>query len=201
MSQLLVSDPAAAQRFVERIELPGAPERAREASSDDGLPASSYEANTQQAVVVGSQIAEFAARVPLNLRPQISNSFLLAQLAANKQLSGGGDSQAWYSKYCEVLANTGWVMETNAFNERDVAGSTLQVHKEILPVIVAALGPAAATAAIITAALDGLEKMSRDSPWITLFQSREPARQREPIPDRLRRRTGRPGAAHLDGLL
>src|ERR1700752_4139718 len=48
--------------------------------------------DSDQAVVIGSQIAEFAASVPSGLRAHISNSFLLAQLAAKKAIerSRGG---------------------------------------------------------------------------------------------------------------
>lgn len=68
-----------------------------------------------------------------------------------------------------MLANSGWNVESEASSSRDVSGSKLQMHKEILPVIGVALGPAVAAAAIITAALNGLVNMAKDAPWITLF--------------------------------
>jgi hypothetical protein len=163
-----ISDPASARQFVNNVDLPDAPEFGIERGGDPtALPV--YEAK-EQAVAVGSQIAEFSKRVPAPLRPAISNSFLLAQLAANKHLSKtGGNSRDWYAKYNEVLANIGWVVEDSGQSMKEVKGSGLQVHQEILPLVTAALGPAVAAAAIVTATLKGLANMNKDSPWITLF--------------------------------
>ena len=174
MSVVSVSDPAAAQAFLESIELPPAPKRTRAVADD--VP--SYRANAPQALAIGSQIAEFAASVPAALRPHIANSFLLAQFAANSFIkSVGGGTKEWYDRYSYVLANSGWVVESEAAAVRDVSGSRLEVHQEIIPVLAAVLGPAVAAAAIVTAALNGLANMAKDTPWITLF-NRESQRAR-----------------------
>ena len=49
---------------------------------DPQLEAPQFESGKAQTVAVGSQIAEFAADVPDEMRPHIANCFLLAQLAA-----------------------------------------------------------------------------------------------------------------------
>lgn len=51
-----------------------------------------------------------------------------------------------------------------------MSGESVRASKEIVAVVAAALGPAAAAASIVLAALKGLENMDRDSPWITLFE-------------------------------
>lgn len=157
-----------ARQFVEELEVPDVPDFAIErAGGSSALPKYGTE---DQAIAVGSQIAEFSERVAAELRPDISNSFLLAQLAANKEISkNGGGSRAWYAKYNEVLANIGWVIEGSGQSMRELKGSGLEVHKEILPVIAAALGPAVSAAALVTKALEGLAAMDKDSPWITIF--------------------------------
>lgn len=170
MSRLSINDASAARSFVQALALPDIP-RFTEAESA-GLDAAGpvYQANKDQAVVVGSQIAEFAAAVPRDLRPAISNSFLLAQLAANKQTGQAQTgSKAWYEKYNEVLANVGWVVESDGSSMKEVKVDGLELHKEILPVIATVLGPAVAAATVVTAALSGLANMNKDSPWITLF--------------------------------
>lgn len=174
MNTICIANPWDARSFLERIELDESSLFAAEATGQEGdslrtlLP--SYQADKDQAVIVGSQITEFAANVPADLRPQVSNSFLLAQLAANKHIKTiDGASGDWYKKYIEVLANVGWLVEENSDAKRKVAGSSLQVHKEILPIIAAALGPSVAAVSLITTALNGLENMDKDSPWITLF--------------------------------
>ena len=133
--------------------------------------------DSDQAVVIGSQLAEFAADVPFELRPLISNSFLLAQLAAKKAIEqSGGGTREWFEKYVDVLTSIGWVGEGIAEAGHEVIGSTLQAHKEIITALTTALGPAAATASIVLAALKGLREMSEKSPWITLFDRQSQTR-------------------------
>jgi hypothetical protein len=170
------TDSSKAIDFINQIDLPEEPSFSIE-RADGSTAAPTYEPK-DQAVAIGSQIAEFSQLVPVELRPAISNSFLLAQLAANKELTKtGGDSLSWYAKYNEVLSNVGWVVEGSAKNMREVSGAKLHVHEEILAVVAVALGPAVAAASVITAALKGLSKMSEGSAWITLFE-RESQRAR-----------------------
>lgn len=170
-------DPRRAIEFVNHIDLPDEPDFSVERAGEPLAPPT-Y-SSKDQAVAVGSQIAEFSKNVPVAMRPAISNSFLLAQLAANKELSKnkGGTTLSWYAKYNEVLANIGWVIEGSARNLKAISGTKLHVHEEIMPVIAAVLGPAVAAASVIATALNGLAKMSEDSPWITLFD-RESQRAR-----------------------
>jgi hypothetical protein len=170
------TDPGRALDFIKKVDLPDEPNFSTERAGD--APALPTYGNQDQAVAVGSQIAEFSARVPAALRPAISNSFLLAQLAADKELTKtAGNGLSWYAKYNEVLANVGWVIEGSASNFKEITGTKLHVHEEILPVIAAVLGPAAAAASIIATTLKGLQAMNKDSPWITLFD-RESQRAR-----------------------
>jgi hypothetical protein len=168
MTELRVEDPQEARRFLEGIPLHGR-SSSFESAADLKLPLPTYEDGTRQVVTVGSQIAEFSNRVSEARRPQITNSFLLAQLAANKAVAEGGGSKEWYDRYVDVLANIGWITETETIGNRDVAGSSSEVHKEIIPIIAAALVPAVAAAALVTQILKGLADMDKDSPWITLF--------------------------------
>jgi len=168
---MTITDPSTARQFINSIDLPDEPDLILERGEATALPAAlpSY-GSREQAVAVGSQIAEFTQKVPAALRPAISNSFLLAQLAANKEVAkNGGDTLKWYAKYNEVLANIGWVVEGSATSLKVVEHSGLQLHKEILPLIAVALGPAVAAATVVATALNGLANINKDSPWITLF--------------------------------
>lgn len=139
---------------------------------DGDLPAlPQYDSGVEQAVTVGSQIAEFASDFPAELRSQISNSFLLAQLAANRKLAdSGGGTKAWYDRYVEVLSNTGWLVETGLETVREIEGRSLKVHAEIVPVLTAILGPVAIATPVVVTILNGLNDMDKDNPWITLFE-------------------------------
>jgi hypothetical protein len=147
--------------YVMSLDLPEPEESAFE-SAPDFIAA-------QQAVTVGSQLTEFTAAVSTDVRSAVSNSLLLAQLAANKAANQGTDVFGWYGKYTEVLQGIGWQSQNVDFQAKLTGGQDLDVHKAIIPVIAAALGPAAAAASIVLSVLNGLKDMNADSPWITLF--------------------------------
>lgn len=123
----------------------------------------------QEAAAVGSQLVEFAPEVPADLREAIADSILIAQLAANKAAGDAQDVIRWYDKYIEVLQNIGWQLRDVDFQTRKVSDDNASVHKEIIPVLIAMLGPQAAAASIVLSALNGLQAMDKDSPWITIF--------------------------------
>ena len=56
-----------------------------------------------QAVAVGSQLTEFTAAVSTDARSAISNTLLLAQLAANKAADQAADVFAWYADRKSVV--------------------------------------------------------------------------------------------------
>ena len=160
-----ITDPNAAHDFIDGIDLPRMTPATKErlAAETGGAPPV-YRDGESQVIAIGSQIAEFTADVPAALRPQIANAFLLAQLAANRavETTGAGGS-AWYRAYVEVLANTGWILERDESSEREMSGTSNEVHKEIIPLLTLLLGPGVAAAAMVTAVLEGLSNMDRDS--------------------------------------
>jgi hypothetical protein len=124
----------------------------------------------RQALVIDTQLAEFKPSVGQALRPTISYGLLLGQLAADKAMANGGDARQWFTTYNSVMGKIGWVLETGEFAKQEIADVNVALHKSIIPVLTAALGPAAAVGSIILEALEGLEAMDKDSPWLTLFQ-------------------------------
>jgi hypothetical protein len=123
----------------------------------------------RQAVAVGSQLTEFTAAVSTDARSAISNTLLLAQLAANKAADQVADVFAWYAKYCAVLQGIGWQSQDLDFQGQTTTQQDLDVHKAIIPVVALALGPVAAASSIVLGVLNGLKDMNASSPWITLF--------------------------------
>jgi hypothetical protein len=124
----------------------------------------------QELVAVGPQLAEFSEQVPVDLRPMISNSMLLAQLAADKAASQSENVLDWHAKYRDVLSKVGWLVGDSQDQVRQVSDKNLSVHKAIIPVLTSLLGNATAAASMIVTVLKGLEDMDKDSPWITLFE-------------------------------
>jgi len=119
--------------------------------------------------VVAPTLRRLDASVAPELRAAVTNVMLLAQLAANKA-AADGPIEAWYAKYCEVLGRLGWVTGDLARKEDSFDGSGVDVQQAILGVLTVALGPGAAAASILTAAIGALGKTADSSGWIDLFE-------------------------------
>jgi hypothetical protein len=65
-----------------------------------------------------------------------------------------------------------WTAQDNGWSDYTAIGTGAEVSEQILPVITAALAPAAAALTIITAVVNALKAMGPSSPWFTIF-SRE----------------------------
>jgi hypothetical protein len=125
-----------------------------------------------QASLIESNIVTFPESTPVNVRNAVANWMLLAQLAASKAVKDRDAAREWMSAYIDTLTKSGWVLREEAGNETEEAlfGST--VHQKILVLLTVALGPAPAALALVTAALQSLQEMNKNSPWITLFDRR-----------------------------
>ena len=170
MNRIVIDDAAGASAYLSRVSLPEPPDVFVTRGSGPSLPQPDFTTSDPQAIAVGSQIAEFSADISPDLRAAISNSFLLAQLAANRHTDDNpGQKNAWYERYLEVLANVGWVVETEQESTRRIQGDSTEVHRAIIPVLTSILGTAVAATTVITTILEGLAQMDQDTPWITLF--------------------------------
>jgi len=125
---------------------------------------------SKQGIAIGSQLTEFTAQVAQVIRPAVSNSLLLAQLAADKVNPVGQDPKAWFLAFNTVLGKIGWMPVGGVETTQEVSDRSAELHKAIIPVLMAALGPAAAAGSIVISVLQGLQSMNEDSPWLTLFQ-------------------------------
>ncbi len=122
------------------------------------------------AVTVGSQIASFGDGLDASLKESVSNGFLFAQQVADKQVqdAANASTEDWYNSYVDVLSRIGWNRENKSHSLKKISGVSTDVHKEIIPIVTAALGPVAATATVVRV-LEGLQNINEASPWITLF--------------------------------
>jgi hypothetical protein len=128
-----------------------------------------------QVVAVRAQLTEFSDTVSADLRRTIADGMLLAQLAADKVAADreasnlSQDVFAWYKKYVEVLKKIGWVLTVEDLDFKDADNSVVSLHRAIIPVLTAMLGPQLAVLPMVISVLRGLEEMDQNSPWITLF--------------------------------
>ena len=68
-----------------------------------------------------------------------------------------------------MLQHIGWGIRDVEFQAQFVSDIDVELHKAIIPVMMAMLGPQAAAASLVLAVLRGLAQMDRRTPWIKLF--------------------------------
>ncbi|MDQ5821103.1 MAG: hypothetical protein M3540_06665 [Actinomycetota bacterium] len=157
--------------YVEAIDLSGIPRQP--IPQDAAAEATEVFADAKtQAQVVGSTLFSFAQGVDADMRAAISDSALLAQLVANKHQNKDDAPIPWYDAYQEVLQNIGWVLQDSGWTDYSTRGAAAEVHQKLIEILTAALGAGTAALAIITSALNVLQKMTAGSSWLTIF-SRE----------------------------
>jgi len=164
-------DVAEAKNYIESIDLRGTPRsiRGQDAATDTGV---AFDKTKTQAQVVGSGIFSFEQGVDAAVREAISNSALLAQLHANKQVKFEEDPERWFGLYGEVLENVGWTIQDQGWNDYSADGTQAEVNEKIIDLLTVALGASPTALAVITSTINTLRGMAPNSPWITIF-SRE----------------------------
>ncbi|MDB5530331.1 MAG: hypothetical protein JWR51_3434 [Devosia sp.] len=147
-------------------------ERPAPAAAEVTLPTPpTYKPDVPQIITVGSQISEFAKGVPVELRSTIINSFLLAQLAADRWIETHPHSSddTWYRSYLTILKKCGWLVERDETALQTVSGDGSKVHREIIKVLTLALGPVVSAASLVLGVVNGLAAMEDGQPFVTIF--------------------------------
>jgi hypothetical protein len=138
---------------------------------ESAAPAASVDIPSGQAVVaVGSQLTEFMPAVTAGVRRAITDSLLLAQLAANKAAADSNDIFNWYNQYTGALMKLGWNLKNADFQAQAIHSRNADLHEEIIPIIGAMLGNTVAAASLAMSVLNGLQNMNKNQPWIKLFE-------------------------------
>lgn len=159
--------PAISRTFIDRVKLP--PLRRRAALLGDTPPVE-LRAGDPQSLVVGSSLVAAAANVSEETREDLVNCTLFAQLAATGTVGDPADIARWYDAYFKTLTAVGWAQSDTRLEEYEFSGKNAEAHHAIVKVLTALLGPQAAVLMIVKAALDALQSMNENSPWIALFE-------------------------------
>jgi hypothetical protein len=179
MSSVALQKPSTAEKalkFVEKAKLPPAPKKAKGKKAKAATVAEfDFDKHKNEALVVGSDIISFVKGVTEQRREDIVNSALLAQLIANAAVPDKTHVFAWYDKYFDALTQIGWVVQDRQFIEHVEHGSSLEVHKAIIKLATAVLGPGATALVVVEETLNALQSMDENSPWITLFSQQSQA--------------------------
>ncbi len=71
----------------------------------------------------GHGVVSFLGDLSSRHREAVTNSFLLAQLAADKKTSKEEDLDQWYLAYFETLTKVGWIIQEKDFSEYSKSGT------------------------------------------------------------------------------
>jgi len=126
---------------------------------------------TAQAIVVGSGLVFAEEGVSKQVKEDLQTCTLFAQFAAESKVGSSKKAVEWYDAYFEALRNLGWAMSSQDFREHSESGKNVVVHKAIMTVLAAVLGPAATALVVVKSVFDGLEQVGSDNGWLTFFDS------------------------------
>lgn len=87
-----------------------------------------------EGAIVGESIHSFVKGIPLQIKKDILNSVLLAQLSANSEHNRFTEQELWYQKYVEVLENIGWIVENFKFEEYKTHGTDLTIDQAVIDI-------------------------------------------------------------------
>ncbi len=154
-------------KFIDSVKLP---KPAAKAARRRGLTAPvELQDQTAQAVVAGSGLIFAEEGVSKQIKEDLLTCTLFAQFAAQSKVSSATKVVEWYEAYFAALRNLGWAMSSQDFREHTETGKTVLVHKAIMGVLAAVLGPAATALVVIKSVLDSLEEVGSDNGWLTFF--------------------------------
>ena len=158
--------PDLTRQFIREARLPAVPRRKRALTDEPPIELKATEA---QSLVVGSGLIVAAENVPVQTREDLINCTLFAQLAASGAVSSPKNVAEWYDAYFRALTALGWAQSDTQFQDYKFNSMNAEAHKAIMQVIAVLLGPQAVALVVVETALDALQSMNENSPWITLF--------------------------------
>ncbi len=159
---------ARARDFVHGAKLP-APIRQRGLAEPASTADVALQAGKAQAAVVGSDLVSFAAGVDPQLRQDLINCSLFAQLCAKAEVGDPNRIFDWYQVYFNALQELGWMVQERGFAVYVESGQDFSAHQAIIKVAESLLMPAAGSVAMVLSTLEALRSMAADSPFLTLF--------------------------------
>ena len=157
-----------AREFVKSLSLPEPPP----VNFNIAKAPTTFDAAKDEASVVGSDVIAFVKGITPEARGDIVNATLLAQLVAKKKNPDVTSLQRvgeWYDTYFDTLSQIGFVIQDKGFAEYQEKSDTFDAHEAIIEVATTLLAGAPGALALIKTTLGALQKLSADSPWITLF--------------------------------
>lgn len=160
---------ASTQAFVKKAKFPKAPQSVFRLRDLVDEPPLQLKANEAQSLVVGSGLVVAAAKVPVQVREDLINCTLFAQLAASGEVADPSQVTQWYGAYFRALSALGWAQSGTQFQDYEFKGNKAEASQAIIPVVTALLGPGATALTVLKTAMDSLQSLDENAPWLTLF--------------------------------
>ena len=134
-------------------------------------PPSPFDIAKEQASVVGSDVIAFSKGVSAETRGDIQNAVLLAQLVAKNRCRSRRRcrTSARGTTPTSIRVALGFVLQDKALAEYRSSSDTFEAHESILEIAGALLAGSPGALVLVKKTLEALQKMSADSPFITLF--------------------------------
>ena len=123
----------------------------------------------QEGCVVAGAIQAFTANVSGQVKQDILNATLFAQLAANKHVDREENPVEWYKQYKNILEKIGFVVQQFEFNKYNSESQTFSMDKAVLDILKAGMSKSGKQVA--EKAIDALGKLPGDDYSVRLFDN------------------------------
>lgn len=133
--------------------------------AESGLPVKD---GKEQSFFTEKSLVSFASTVTGQLRNDVLQTVLLAQMAANKQFPDQENLFDWYHVFLDTLARLGWIVENINTQNYDIAKAEFELDNVIIDILSAAFGQNYIL--IIKKTLEAIKKMTDEDRKIKAFE-------------------------------
>ncbi|MCF2518541.1 hypothetical protein [Dyadobacter sp. CY351] len=124
--------------------------------------------NEEQAFFSARSLVSFTSEVSAELRDDVLQSTLLAQLAANYQFPENSNIMKWFETFSEVLTKIGWLIEGSDYQIYRAKESSIEVDTVLLEILAAAFG--STYISILKKSLEAIKNMGTEDRKIKAFE-------------------------------
>jgi hypothetical protein len=119
-------------------------------------------------IVSGNALIDFSAAAAPTVRSGVSTALLFASRVADAAMGPDDDEDNWLAAYKTNLRKLGFFVPQTSIAISRFKKQGVSVHKALIPFLTIAFG-GASLGPVILAALQNLQDVDRDQPWITIF--------------------------------
>lgn len=130
--------------------------------------------NLDSAAVVDTSLLAFGAGMSVQDRVDVKNSYLLANLVANKRANASRPDEIWFTYFLEVMQDCGWTRIHYSYDREEASQQSMKLSNVALAAVRTAAaslaGGATAAAVLGTVASDALQRLAKDETALAFFK-------------------------------